>query len=104
MKMRKCRRIFLFLFMLIFLSLQTAFAEDHTDNLLLTGFIKSFDAMRGVIMVNVASEGCEGLREFRIPEDAKEDLDASLIGKRIQFYINSNTCERGKVYDIIFER
>jgi hypothetical protein len=90
--------------MFFFLSLQATFAEDHTDNLLLTGFIKSFDANRGVIMVNVTSEGCEGLREFRIPEDAKEDLDASLIGKRIQFYINSNTCERGKIYDIIFER
>ncbi|HBE44071.1 MAG TPA: hypothetical protein DDW17_01125 [Deltaproteobacteria bacterium] len=104
MKMRKCGRIFLFLFMLIFSSLEAGFTEDHTDNLLLTGFIKSFDANIGVIMVNITSEGCEGLREFKIPEDAKEDLDASLIGKRIQFYINSNTCERGKVYDIIFER
>ena len=83
---------------------QTGFSEEHRDDLLLTGFIKSYDAGKGIVGVDVKSEGCVGLREFRIPEDLKGDLDKSLINQRVQFHINSATCERGRIYEMILER
>lgn len=71
------------------------------DNLFLTGFLRSFDSKSGLIRIDVTSEGCKGLREFKEPEGAKADMDASLIGKQIHFYIDSSVCERGQVYTIL---
>lgn len=98
---RKKIEVVLVSFILIALCVQTSWA---VDNLFLTGFVKSVDNNSGIVRVNVTSESCKGLREFRVPEDAKGDLDTSLIGKKLQFYINSATCERGRVYNIILER
>jgi hypothetical protein len=93
--------VVLVFFILIALCVQTSWA---VDNLSLTGFVKSIDSNNGIIRVNVTSESCKGLREFRVPDNAKSDLDTSLIDKKLQFYINSATCERGKVYNVILER
>jgi hypothetical protein len=83
---------------------QSVFSEEHRDDLLLTGFIRSYDAGRGIIKIDIRSEGCVGLREFSVPEYAKEDLDPSLISQRVQFHIKSPTCERGRIYEMILER
>jgi len=98
---RKKIGVVLVFFILIALCVQTGWA---VDNLFLTGFVKSFNASSGVIRVDVTSESCKGIRELRVPDDAKNDLDASLIGEKLQFYIDSATCERGKVYNMILER
>jgi len=82
----------------------TCFADESIDYLLLTGFVKSYDAGRGIIRIDVRSEGCVGLREFIVPEYAKEDLDQSLVNKKVQFHIKSISCERGRVYEMILER
>lgn len=92
-----------FIFTLIPLC-QTVFSEENTDNLLLTGFVKSYDVAKGIVKIDVRSEGCVGLREFKVPEDAKEDLDSSLVNQRVQFHIKSTTCERGRIYEMILER
>ena len=73
------------------------------DNLSLTGVVRSIDSNNGIISLDITSEGCRGLRTFRVPDDAKGDLDASLIGKKLQFMIDSSKCERGRIYNIIFE-
>lgn len=73
------------------------------DNLSLSGFVRSIDSSNGIISLDITSEGCRGLRAFRMPDDAKGDLDASLIGKKIQFMIDSSKCERGRIYNIIFK-
>ena len=98
---RKKIGVILVSFILITLCVQTSRA---VDNLSLTGFVKSFDNNSGIVRVDVTSESCKGLREFRMSDDAKGGLDASLIGNKVQFYINSATCERGRVYNIISER
>jgi hypothetical protein len=98
---RKKIGVVLVSFILVALCVQTSRA---VDNLSLTGFVKSFDNNSGIVRVDVTSESCKGLREFRMSDDAKGALDASLIGNKVQFYINSATCERGKVYNIISER
>lgn len=89
---------FLFFVLLLFISTLQA-----VDELYLEGIIKSYDKQKGIIWVNVLSEGCRGLREFRLPEDAKEDLEPYLIGKKIEFSINSSICEQGKVYNMILK-
>jgi len=95
------RKKFCFFLASIFLSLffvQISAAQDH---LFLTGIIRSFHPNSGTIRVDVTSEGCKGLREFREPEGAQGDMDALLVGKQIHFYIDSSICERGKVYNIL---
>ena len=100
---RRGMRIFFFFLVLVFLCVQEGMAQE---NALLTGFVKSIDQKNGIVWINVTSQpkSCKGLREFRMPEDAKEDLNTSLIGKRLQFLINTGKCERGKVYEILLER
>ena len=93
--------IILISFMLITLYAQTSWA---VDNLSLTGFVRSFDNNSRMIRIYVTSESCKGLRDFMVPGDGKSDLDASLINRKLQFLINSATCERGKVYNILLER
>jgi len=91
--------IVLVFFILISLSPQTSFA---LDNLSLTGFVRSVDSSKGLINLDITSESCRGPRVFRVPDDAKGDLDASLVGKKMQFMIDSSKCEHGKIYNIVF--
>lgn len=72
------------------------------DNLYLSGHLKSFDKSKGIVTVYVLTEGCQGLRQFFWPKDLIEELDSSLIDKRIEFYIDSSVCEKGKIHRIIF--
>lgn len=86
---------------ILFVSFQEVFGVDE---LYLTGNIKSYDKERGIVWVQVNSEGCKGLREFKVPESVRSDLEHSLIGQRIEFYINSSRCEKDKVYEMILGR
>ena len=99
--MRKQIWLFIVFMILILSCVETGFAKDH---LFLTGVVRSVDSSSGILRINVTSEGCTGMREFRVPEDGAGDLDASLIGKRMDFYIDSTICERGRVYNILSER
>ncbi len=100
---RKGAGIFLsiFIIVIVFLCVHEVMAQE---NAYLTGFIRSVDKTSGIMRIDVKSKTCKGVRDFRVPDYAKDDLDASLIGQRIQFFIKTGTCERGKVYDILFER
>jgi hypothetical protein len=86
--------------MFVFLCAQTGVA---LDNLSLTGVVRSIDKNNGIISLDITSEGCRGLRAFKVPDDARDDLDASLMGKKLQFMIDSSKCERGRIHNIIFE-
>jgi hypothetical protein len=92
--------IFFVLLMLISFCPQTSLA---LDNLSLTGFVRSIDSSNGIISLDITSESCRGLRAFRVPDDARGDLDASLIGQKLGFMIDSSKCERGKIYNMLFE-
>lgn len=74
------------------------------DELYLSGIIKSYDKEKGLIWVDVRSESCRGIREFRVPESVRLDLGPSLIGQKIDFFINSSKCEQGKVYNMLLGR
>jgi hypothetical protein len=98
---RKGVCIFLPFLILVFLCVQEGTAQE---NAYLTGFIRSVDKNSGIMRIDVKSKTCRGMRDFRVPDYVRDDLDASLIGQRIQFFIRTGTCEPGKVYDILFER
>jgi hypothetical protein len=87
----------------VFLTLMLVFVLSSMaqDRLFLTGVVRSVDSISGIIRVNVTSEGCKGLREFKVPADAAKDIEATLIGKRMQFYIDSATCVSGKTYNML---
>lgn len=74
------------------------------DELYLSGIIKSYDKEKGLIWVDVRSESCRGIREFKVPESVRLDLDPSIIGQKIDFFINSSKCEPGKVYNMLLGR
>ncbi len=68
--------------MLLFLCAQTSLA---LDNLSLTGFVRSIDKNNGIISLANNIGSCRGLRAFKVPDDAKDDLDAS-DGQNITVY------------------
>ena len=85
--------------MLIFLYVQAGLA---VESLSVVGFVKSIDSVTGIVTLDVTSEGCRGVRAFKVPDDAKGDLGPSLVGKKLQFKIDSVKCERGMIYNIVF--
>lgn len=87
-------------FGLFFVSVTIGSAQE---NLYLTGYIKSFDKPQGVLSIYITTPGCEGLRQFLYPQDAIDDLEPSLIGKKIDFFINSPVCEKGRIYHMMFK-
>lgn len=99
--MRKHTGLFIIVMILMLSCVTTGFAKDY---LFLTGVVRSVDSGSGILRINVTSEGCTGMREFRVPDNGAGDLDGSLIGKRMDFYIDSAICERGRVYNILSER
>lgn len=96
--LRKEFWFFLAFIVLAPLCVQTVADVDHLS---LTGFLRSFDAKSGIVRIDVTSEGCKGLREFKEPGGANGSMDQSLVGKQIHFSIDSSVCERGKVYNIL---
>lgn len=90
-------------FFLVFIMLSPVFAQPimALDNLILTGFLRSFDSSSGIAKIDVTSEGCKGLREFKLPDDAKGDIDTKLIDKSFTFQIDSSSCERSRIYNIV---
>jgi len=74
------------------------------ENLSLTGIIKSVNAVSGIVSIQVTSENCRGLWIFKFPDYAKDDLDKSMVGKKIQFTIDSPVCDPKKLHTIVLER
>ena len=74
------------------LSLHPGYASDE---LYLTGVVKSVDHASATVVVEVLSSSCRGTREFTVDEP---DMLDDFIGKKIDFSIDSSTCESGKVY------
>lgn len=69
-----------------------------TDELLVSGILKSIHHTSKTITMDVKSEGCRGIRRFRV--DDPSDLDG-YQGKRLAFYINSSTCKGNTIYKVV---
>ena len=66
-----------------------------SDELFLSGFVKRVDHEKKIVVVDVTSQACHGLRQFTVDDPAKLD-DA--VGKRIDFPIDSSICKGDNVY------
>ncbi len=69
------------------------------ENLQLAGYVESIDMKDGIIVVDVRTAGCEGIKTFVF--EPKDDLfDRKDIGRKVEFFINSTDCTKKKVYTI----
>ncbi len=94
MKMRK-RQISIFfiaIFILVFLNVNFVNAMDE---LFLRGELQSVDVFSKIATVDVKTQGCQDVNEFKVDDITKLD---GLEGKTITFYIDSSTCKDGKVH------
>jgi hypothetical protein len=73
------------------------------ENLYLTGYIRSYDKSTSLVNIHVTTPGCEGLRQFYYPKEALDDLEPSVLGKKVDFFINAPSCERGRIYQMYFK-
>ena len=94
----------LIFFIVLLVSLFFIKPSISQENLTLTGIIRSVDAISGIVRIQVTTEKCQGLWNFRMPDYAKEDLNKSMIGRRVQFAINSSVCDRRNIYTRILGR
>lgn len=76
----------------------SAFAADAVDQLYLCGIIKEINTKDAIVSVDVKSESCHGLQQFK--------LSAAMGGKVLNvddqkcFFIDSSRCQAGYKYTI----
>lgn len=88
----------------VFIFLATINISYPQENLSLTGIIRAVNPQTGIVRIQVTSEQCKGLWNFKFPEYAKDDLDNSIVGKRLQFTIDSPICDPKRLHTIVLER
>jgi len=66
-----------------------------SDELFLTGIVKRVDLNKKTVVVDVRSQSCHGIREFTVDDASQLD---DFVDQRIDFSIDSSTCEPGGVY------
>jgi hypothetical protein len=68
------------------------------DELRLIGIIKTIDLKTGIVLVDVQTESCPGLRRFRA-----DNIDAlgKYVNQDISFYIDSSTCRDTAIHTIL---
>lgn len=71
------------------------------DELYLTGTIKSVNAATGIVMVDVTSSSCFGMRVFKA--DRIDKLEG-YIDTRASFFIDSSRCNVKETYTILTAR
>ena len=89
------------IFLVLTIGARTAFAAGETDQLYVTGIIKSVNPATGLVMVDVTSSSCHGMRTFKA--DNLDKLQA-YIQQRISFFIDSNRCNVKETYTIVTAR
>jgi len=77
----------------------TVHSAYGADELFLRGFVKDIDYGSGLVTVDVTTDGCTGIRTFRVDDVRK--LDKDMIEKEIWFPIDSSTCYVGEIHKMI---
>lgn len=97
--MRKIKRWYCLFWVLMFMSLMlNIYPVYSVDELLLSGIVKSVDYKSKIVIVDVKSKSCPGMRSFKVEDISKME---SSIGKEISFKIDSSTCMGDTVYKMI---
>lgn len=100
MEIKKTRYGLVCVFAIGFLILLTH-SVHAADELFLSGVVKDIDYTARAVLVDVKSSSCKGIRRFAIPYPSQLD---GLVGKRIDFFIDSSTCKRDETYTMFPRR
>jgi hypothetical protein len=95
--MEKKKRCWMLLIWVVAFFVLCIHSSEAVDELYLTGILRTVDANSGIVVVDVMSQSCPGLRRFKL--DKITDLEG-LEGKKISFSIDSSVCRRDEVYKI----
>lgn len=68
------------------------------DDLYICGIVKNIDFEKSTVIIDVTSESCPGPMKFKLP--ATNILHLDDVDQRICFYIDSNGCKSGYIYNI----
>jgi hypothetical protein len=87
------RAVFIILAVALFiLNVHSLYAADE---LYLTGIVKDIDHATRIVVVDVKSSSCHGIRKFSVDDASKLD---DFVNERIDFSIDSSTCKSDEVY------
>lgn len=84
-------------FLIVFSIILVPILSPAVDELFLTGKVIQYEPDSGKIKIEVLSSSCKGLREFLTEKGLPNDL---LIHRVIDFGIDSDHCEKHKIYRI----
>lgn len=93
--------MFIFFLVSIFFVLLNIYPAFGADMLILSGVVKDINYKAKIVVVDVKSSSCPGIRSFKIDDPSK--LDSKLIGKKISFPIDSSTCKGDVVYKMYWK-
>lgn len=83
---------------IIFILLLLTCKTFALDNLSLNGLVKDYFPLTNELKIEVKNGSCKGERYFVINSKL---IKKEIIGKKIYFTIDSNTCEKNQKYKII---
>lgn len=89
---KQCLISFVLMFISLFLNICSVNASDE---LFLTGVVRSVNSKSGMVIMDVKSEVCHGVRSFMVDDISILD---GLTGKKISFFIDSSICKADKLY------
>jgi hypothetical protein len=96
--MGKKKKWWMFLIWIVAFSVFCIHSSEAVDELYLSGILRTVNTNSGIVVVDVKSQSCPGVRRFNF--DKSEDLEG-MEGKKISFSINSSVCSSGEIYKII---
>lgn len=70
------------------------------DELYLCGVVQEVNLQTAQVTVDVASDGCRGIKTFKLPPPTSKDRASFNVAGRKCFFINSNSCKAGYTYTI----
>lgn len=69
------------------------------DKLYLCGILKNIANENEIVEFDIKSRNCNGIRNFRIYSTV--DMSLLKINERLCFFLESNKCDNGHIYNII---
>jgi hypothetical protein len=95
--MERKKTCWMLLISILAFSVLSIHSVEAVDELYLTGVVRTVYANSGLVIVDVKSHSCHGVRRFRF--DNTLDMEG-LEGKKISFSIDSSVCKAGGIYKI----
>jgi hypothetical protein len=96
--MKKKKMCWVLLVLILAFSVLSIHSVQAVDELYLTGIVRNVYLKSGLVVVDVKSQSCPGVRQFSV--DNVYSLQG-FEGGKISFSINSSSCKGSTIYKII---